>query len=217
MTDPFVEYVHLVRHGLPIQLEGASGVPDPGLTGYGHRQAEAVAHWWAGRPTSGVVTSQMRRAGETTGPLARSMGMEPTIDDGVAEFSIGEDFYLPITDIYALGDNARIAWWRDRLHDADVVGARAAFRRDAIAAFGRITEVSGDGPLLVFTHGGFIAAVVSDALGLPDAVALDADYASITTLRRKPTGGWVVVSFSETQHLSHLEPPRQAAGISLEQ
>ncbi len=211
-----VKHVHLVRHALPAEVSGTP-FPDPRLTEYGRRQSEALARWWAGRATSGVVTSQMRRACETAEPLARSIATVPEIDDGVAEFTLDEDFYLPITDVFALGDHPQIGWWRSRLLDDDLVAARAAFQRNAVAAFGRITDVPGDDPLLVFTHGGFIAAVVSDALGLPGVAALDADYASITTLRRKPIGGWVIASFSETQHLSHLGSPRQAAGISLEE
>lgn len=216
MAPPLVELVHLVRHGLPVEVSG-SEAPDPVLSEFGRRQAEAVADWWADRPVGSVVTSQMTRAQQTADPVLSRTGTAPRVEHGVAEFEIGADFYLPITDVLQAGNHPQITWWRARLEDAPVIAARAAFQRDAVAAFDRITDVEGADPLLVFTHGGFIAAVVSNALGLDSAVALDADYASITTLRRKPSGGWVVVSFSETQHLAHLGSPRQADGVSLEE
>ncbi|RNL62369.1 histidine phosphatase family protein [Nocardioides marmoriginsengisoli] len=215
MTARRVEHVHLVRHGLPVEVTDTAD-PDPDLSGYGRRQAEAVATWWDGRTVSGVLTSQLARARQTADPLLRSLGAGSQEDPGLAEFEIGADFYLPITDLHLAGEHPKIAWWRARLGDPGIQRARAAFHSEAVAAFERVTDVTGTDPLLVFTHGGFVAAVVSHALGLPAAVALDADYASITTLRRTPRGGWTVVSFSETQHLAPLGAPRQARGISLE-
>lgn len=215
MTRARVRTVHLVRHALPVELSGTID-PDPWLSGFGLEQARAIARWWSGRPVSGVVTSQLLRARQTAGPLLETVPADPAVEPGVAEFELGADFYLPVTDLSAAADHPGILWWRSQIRDPAVIGARQEFADRAVDAFAEITAVEGEEPLLVFTHGGFIAAVTGWILGLPGPAALDADFASITTLRRRPSGGWTVASFSETQHLAALGEPRQSAGISLE-
>ncbi|HEX4902723.1 MAG TPA: histidine phosphatase family protein, partial [Acidimicrobiales bacterium] len=94
----------LIRHALPVRIEGADGPADPPLAEAGHRQARALAEWLAPEPLDGLYVSPMARARETAAPLAEARGLEPVVEEGVAEFDKDADSYVPMEELKASGD-----------------------------------------------------------------------------------------------------------------
>lgn len=73
----------LVRHG-----EASAGWgddPDPGLSGLGRRQADAVAQALADVGPVPILVSPLRRTLETAAPLARRWGTEAVVEPRVGE------------------------------------------------------------------------------------------------------------------------------------
>jgi broad specificity phosphatase PhoE len=69
--------ITLLRHGEPDWAPGGGGaVEDPGLTDYGHHQAELAAAALAQEPIDAIYVSPYRRSQETAQPLADALGLE---------------------------------------------------------------------------------------------------------------------------------------------
>ena len=94
----------VIRHGLPVRVDDAGGPADPELSEEGHRQARLVAGFLADEGITAVYTSPMRRAVETAAPLAEALGMDPQVDDELAEFDRDQHFYIPLEELKAAGD-----------------------------------------------------------------------------------------------------------------
>jgi len=93
----------LIRHALPMRVEGAGGPADPPLADAGHHQARALAEWLAPEPLDRLYVSPMARARETAAPLATAPGLDATVVDGVAEFDRDADSYVPMEELKAAG------------------------------------------------------------------------------------------------------------------
>ena len=86
-----MQVVHLVRHGRTawnVQRR-AMGWLDEGMEPVARRDAEAVADALAGEDVAAIVSSPLRRALQTAGPLANRVGIEPRLDDRVGELRVG--------------------------------------------------------------------------------------------------------------------------------
>ena len=86
----------IIRHGLPVRIDDAGGPADPELSDEGHAQARRLADWLRHDRIDAVFTSPMRRARQTAAPLAEVLGVEPIVDDELAEFDRGQHFYVPL-------------------------------------------------------------------------------------------------------------------------
>jgi probable phosphoglycerate mutase len=93
-----------VRHALPLRREGSEGPADPPLAPEGWNQARKLAEWLRGEHIHGVIVSPSRRAYETAVPLAEMRGLEPVVDDALAEFDHGAASYVPFEELRKLGD-----------------------------------------------------------------------------------------------------------------
>jgi len=82
-------HVILLRHGEPDWSPNRGpSVNDPGLTPFGHQQAEAAASHLAKLPIDALYVSPYRRSQETAAPLARATGLEPVTIEGLAEVGV---------------------------------------------------------------------------------------------------------------------------------
>lgn len=82
----------LVRHG---QTEWHAdnryaGRSDVALTIRGHEQAEELARWASGAGLDAVLTSPLSRAWHTATPAAAAAGVEPVVDERLAEVDFGK-------------------------------------------------------------------------------------------------------------------------------
>ena len=153
----------LVRHALPVRRRRRRGPADPELAPEGVLQAAALAERWAER-VDAVWTSPMRRARETAAPLAAALGVEPTVDDDLAEMDRDADAYIPMEELREDPD----AW--SAAVDAWVgpggAALREAFRARVRAAIGRVVAAHRGQRVAVVCHGGVVNAAVADVLGL---------------------------------------------------
>jgi|SRR5215213_8272072 len=62
------------------------------LTEQGHAQAAAAARWLSDRAIDRLITSPMRRARQTTAPIAAATGLTPEIDEGIHELRESDEY-----------------------------------------------------------------------------------------------------------------------------
>src|SRR5215204_5619528 len=94
----------LIRHALPVRIDGGDGPADPELSDEGRRQAGALARWLTDDGIDVMVASPLRRAQETAAPLAAALRREVAIVDGLAEFDRNAPWYVPIEELKAADD-----------------------------------------------------------------------------------------------------------------
>ena len=196
----------LIRHALPQRVEGADGPADPPLTDQGREQAEKMANWWAPFGVDAIYSSPMRRAVETSAPLAEATGIDPVILDGLKEFDAHSATYIPIEELRADPDlwKAAIEEWMS----PEAVSGRDDFRATVLETLNTI-EGGDHGRVAVVCHGGVINACLSDALQLSGALFFEPAYTSVSRVLARP-GRRQVVSINEAPHLGHLVLPSVA-------
>ena len=193
----------LIRHALPIRVEGASGPADPPLSDAGHRQSAALVRWLAPEPLDALVVSPMARARETAAPLAAARGLEPVVHEGVAEFDKDADSYVPMEELKAAGDPR----WQE-IVDGGYFGEGALtpeeFQATVVGAVEEVIAGNAGATAAVVCHGGVINAYLAHVLGIPDLLFFEPGYTSITRVRASRRGHRMVVSLNETAHLRDL-------------
>lgn len=199
---PGVELL-IIRHGLPVRIDDADGPADPELSETGHDQARRMAAWLRHEPIEAVYTSPMRRAQQTAAPLAAALGLEPVIDDEVAEFDRAKHFYIPIEDLKAARDPRYEALMRgESMEEVDPF----TFREVVTVAIERIIEQcrtpSGSGgTVAIVCHGGVINAYASHVLKLELPLFFQPTYTSVNRFLASSAGHRSVASLNEAGHL----------------
>lgn len=151
--------IYLVRHG-----EAAASWNedhDPGLSGRGRAQADAVAVELAPLGPLPIVASPLRRTRETAEPLAAAWGTTPRLDPAVSEIP------SPTDDLSERGE------WLMKLFATewdDWPADLQSWRRRIPETLAALTNDT-----VVFTHFVLIAQAVGDPAYQPD-------YCSVTVL-----------------------------------
>lgn len=195
----------LIRHGQTSDnVRGALGteVPGPGLTTLGEEQAEAVPAALAGALAGGsieaIYTSTLLRTQRTAEPLARALGIDAQVIDGIHEIFAGRLEQRSDADAIRTYIGTIIAWQND-------FGARIPGGEDGHEFFGRYNRAIGrmaaehDGTVAVVSHGAAIRAWASWA-----SRNLDAEFTRTHDLRNtgivivegSPTDGWVTTEWA---------------------
>lgn len=217
-----------VRHGEPAWVDGGRGRIDPKLTDKGLRQAEHVAERLAGerRPVTEILVSPARRAIETADPLAKRLGMTPTVVGDLTELRLPPTWEdSPPTDVVRTLLEARTrpleSWWEglaggESFRDFHV---RVTTCIEGLLAARGIVRDAGPGPhasrmpdsparLVVVAHGGTNAVALGHLLGLPPAPweweRLALGHASIARLRVIALGEACVFSLRSMNDVEHL-------------
>ncbi len=183
----------LIRHALPIRIDEGSvaGPADPHLADLGHRQAAALAAWLAEERVDAVWCSPMRRARETAAPLASALGLDITIDDGLAEYDREAASYIPIEELKAAGDPR----WNE------VPEQPEHFKGVVVEAVERIVAAHPRQNVAVVCHGGVINAYAAHVLGIDDPLFFLPAYTSITRVLAASTGERSISTLNESAHL----------------
>jgi probable phosphoglycerate mutase len=172
--------VFLVRHG---EADASwSEALDPGLSGMGHAQAEAVAARLGHRPPFVIRSSPQRRARETAAPLAEALDLEVTIDHRFRE--------LPsLVPVPERGD-----WLRDimRTRWPEREPELLDWREQAWSALGTFVHDT-----VIFTHFMLINALLGRASGDDRLVVFDPDNGSISHLAVSSRGVEVIARGAE--------------------
>ena len=78
----------LVRHAQPDWEPDGRAVDDPGLTAYGHRQAECTARALADETFDAIYVSTLRRVRETAEPIVSHHDVEPSFESWLREMGL---------------------------------------------------------------------------------------------------------------------------------
>lgn len=188
----------IIRHGLPVRIDDAQGPADPELSEQGHAQARRMAEWLRHEKITAVYTSPMRRARQTAAPLGEALGVEPVVDDEVAEFDRGQHFYIPIEELKAARDPRYEALMRgEQLEEVDPF----TFRDVVSVAIERIIEANSGGTVAIVCHGGVINAFASRVLGIEFPLFFQPHYTSVNRFLASSAGHRSVASLNEIGHL----------------
>ena len=188
----------LVRHGEPVRSADPQVRFDPGLSDLGRAEVRAAAGFLAGEQHDALYVSPLRRARESAEPIIELTGLEPVVDDGLAEFDrkVG---YTHFEDLRASGDPRYHAYLDGDLSpwDTDAV----TFRREILAAVERIVERHPGQRVLLVTHGGVQNVFLAAVLGISGMAFHAPAYASISRVMAGSGGRRALVSINETAHL----------------
>lgn len=194
---PGVELL-IIRHGLPVRIDDAGGPADPELSADGRAQAQRLADWLKHERITAIVTSPMRRAVQTAEPLAAAFGLEPVVDDEVAEFDRGQHFYVPLEELKASRDPRYEQLMRgEQMTEVDPY----TFRDVVTVAVERVIEANRGGTVAVVCHGGVINAYASHVLGLDFPLFFQPHYTSVNRFLASSGGHRSVASLNEVGHL----------------
>ncbi|UCD82374.1 MAG: histidine phosphatase family protein [Desulfobacterales bacterium] len=158
--------LYLVRHGRAASSWGLE--EDPGLDALGRAQAEAAAQRLASLGQLPIITSPLKRARETSAPLAAVWRIEPIIEPRVGEIRFPSE--TPAD---------RVRWLKEVMADqwSNLSQDLQAWRLDVIETLYAIRTDS-----VIFSH--FIAINVAVGFAVEDdrVVSFRPDNASITVL-----------------------------------
>ncbi|HEY2221071.1 histidine phosphatase family protein [Actinomycetospora sp.] len=193
----------LARHGqTPANVAKTldTVLPGPGLTDLGRLQAEALGKELAADPVGPVTvlaSSAARRAQETAGLVAPSLGLTPAVVEGTFEVQVG--------DLEGRNDERSIEVfratyeaWRGGDLTARMPGGESGqdvLDRYLPAVAGLRDEHGTDGGAIVLVSHGAVLRVVAHALvGELDDLGPDdhVDNCGRVVLRSAPDGGWVL-------------------------
>lgn len=188
----------LIRHALPLRVEGVEGAADPGLAPEGREQAERLAGWLRVESFHAVWSSPLRRARETATPLAEALGLEIVVDDDLAEWDRDAESYVPLEELKAEGDPRY-----QELIDGTWAGEDdgAAFAHRLLGAMDRIVAAHPGGDVAVVCHGGVINVYLAHVLGLAEAMFFHPAYTSVSRVHAARSGARGLASINETGHL----------------
>ena len=184
--------VILLRHGRSTSntahtLAGrAEGVD---LDDKGREQADGVVARVAGLPIKALIRSPLLRCGRTLAPLAAALGLEPEIDDRLAEVDygawtgrkIGDLVKEPLWAVVQQQPSAAVFPDGEGLAQVQARAVAAVREHDK-----RLADEHGADTLWVAcTHGDVIKSVLADALGthLDSFQRITADPASMSVIR----------------------------------
>lgn len=198
----------LIRHALPVRIDGGDAPADPPLAEEGLTQADQLAAWWAPFGADRVYASPMRRAQETASPIAAALDVPITTVDALREFDSHLPTYIPIEELRA----DPVAWQEavDAWLSPEAEEERQTFRREVVTAIDAIAATHGGERVAVVCHGGVINAYLSQVISLPGTIFFEPAYTSVSrvicgSLHKQ------LVSLNETPHLGRLVVPSTAS------
>jgi len=202
----------LVRHAEPVRIDAveSGGRPvDPPLTPRGVEQADRLADWLAHEQIDAVLSSPLQRARQTATPIARVHDLEVEIVDGIIEYDVQADHYIPVDELRAKRDPQWFAMIEGRWTDfgGDSPGEfcdRVARSVDEI--IGRFAGLR----VVAVCHGGVINVAMASILGIDRLLWFDAQYTSLSRVVASREGVRSVVSLNECAHLEAERRPRRA-------
>jgi broad specificity phosphatase PhoE/ribonuclease HI len=193
----------LVRHGVTESTErkafSGSGGTDPGLTETGEEQVRRAAAWIARRGgIDAVVSSPMRRTRETAAVLAKELGVDVDIEDGLVEAGFGEWDGYTFAEIQERWPDEMTEWLGSTAiappggEAFDLVDTRVR------ATLERLLETYAGQTIVAVTHVTPIKLLVRFALDAPMSVIykMELSPASITTISWWPDGNASLRTFN---------------------
>jgi len=203
----------LIRHGesqpaypgRPFPL--TDGRADPELAPEGAEQAERVAQQLARQRIDAIYVTSLRRTVQTAQPLARRLGLVPTVERQLREVGLGDWETSYRQRVAENGPLVQRVWAEGRW---DVIPGAEPAAEFAARVRGAIEGMAAAHPgqrLAVFTHGGVIGQAMALASGSRVFAFIGADNGSVSHL--VITGSqWIIRGFNDTAHLDPAFSPQ---------
>jgi glucosyl-3-phosphoglycerate phosphatase len=160
----------LIRHGESEwnAIGRWQGHSDVGLSPLGRRQAAATAAFVARYEPDVrmIVSSDLERVTQTAEPAARALGLTLRIDPRLREIDVGWWSGLTTEQIKARDPDAFAAFRAGEDVARGGAETETQLRVRVTAAVNDLRSQCEQGTLLIFSHGGPVRALVSDALGM---------------------------------------------------
>jgi 2,3-bisphosphoglycerate-dependent phosphoglycerate mutase len=195
--------VHIlwVRHAAPQRIESGTGVPaNPPLTAAGKQQADRLADWLARERIDVILSSPQARAQETAAPIAAAHGRTVEIVDGLVEYDVQADHYIPVEELRAANNDR----WRAMVEGRwDLFGGEdpEVFRARVRRAVDVMVAAHAGETVVAVCHGGVINVALAEVLGLEQPLWFDPGYTSISRMAASRTGVRSVMTLNECAHL----------------
>ncbi len=206
---PGATEILLVRHGesQPVDPDHpfalVDGHGDPPLDPVGVEQADRLANRLAGENIAAIYVTTLRRTVETAAPLAKRLGIAPSVEPELREVFLGEWEGGLLRVKAEQRDPAFVRAIEEESWDP-IPGAEPAesFRDRVSLGISRVASAHPDQLVVVVTHGGVIGQILCSATGARGFAFIGADNASISHI--VVDGDRIVVRrFNDT---THLEP-----------
>jgi broad specificity phosphatase PhoE len=177
----------LARHAetsAPEKFHGAES--DIGLSAWGLQQAEQLGRWLVVVGVQALYCSDLRRAVDTSVPIGRACGLEPTIIEDLHERRIGPLSGVSREDGWATYAETKARWMAGELEFTHPGGESfAEIRRRVVPVFQQLAERHRGSTIVVVAHGVVIrVALISLAAGFApsdfDRIAIE--FASVHEL-----------------------------------
>lgn len=194
----------LIRHGqTPANVRGelATARPGPGLTPLGEEQAAAIPDAVGAEQIAAIYVSPLPRTSLTAAPLARVLGLEPEVVEGLEEIEAGD--LEDRTDLPSVMTYVRTVFgWAAGDLDPRMPGAGDGheFFARFDAAIATIAARHPEQTVAVFSHGAAIRVWAgSRARNLtPDLTAnRHLDNTGVVVLRGSPGTGWLAETWQD--------------------
>lgn len=203
----------LVRHGesMPAvpgeSFELVEGQGDPALAAEGHQQAESVGGRLAREGgVDAVYVTPLRRTADTAAPFLRrcdeaGVAVPVAVEADLREVHLGDwEGGLFRVKMREMGPVAARMLDEERWDVIPGAEPAAAFGARVRAAIGRIHDAHPDQRVAIFTHGGVIGRILSEASGARPFAFNGADNGSISHVVVVGQR-WIVRRFNDTAHL----------------
>jgi broad specificity phosphatase PhoE len=176
------------------------------LNQQGKTQAAALARFVRHMGVSALYASDLKRAVDTTEPIAQALGIAPVYDARLRERSVGLWQGLTLDEIktwYTEEYNALL----DERDQYVIPGgeSRAEVRERVVEAFHEIMSKNAGETVAVVSHTTAIFTILKELIPTYQPSSTDLDNTSVTTIRHKDDGEWEVVAIDDVSHLEGLE------------
>jgi probable phosphomutase (TIGR03848 family) len=206
----------LLRHGRSTANTAgvlAGRTPGVELDDRGREQAAAVVDRLAALPIASVVTSPLERCRQTVAPLAAARGLEPVVEDDLAEVDYGSWTGSKISDL-----GKEDLWRVVQAHPSAAVfpdgEGLADMQARSVAAIRRHTkritsEFGKDAIWVACSHGDVIKAVLADALAchLDNFQRIVVDTCSVSVVNYTELRPFVARMNEQSGDVASLIPP----------
>ena len=191
----------LIRHGLPLRVENAEGLPaDPPLSETGRQQAIKLAEWLETETIDAIYSSPLKRAYETAQPIATRMSTSIGIEAGLAEFDADASFYIPLEELKKTDYQS----WKDFMEGGYQQPEEfAAFCERVLSAIESIVRKHRGQRVALVCHGGVINVWTAHVIGFEPRLFFNPYYSSINRYMVASSGERSVISLNLAAHLHH--------------
>ncbi|MGI5454338.1 bifunctional RNase H/acid phosphatase [Streptomyces sp. CA-249302] len=199
----------LLRHGetplTPQKRFSGSGGTNPSLSDVGRDQAERAGAALARRGTiQAIVASPLARTRETAGIVARHLGLDVTVDEGIRETDFGAWEGLTFAEVRERYPDDLTRWLADPTVEPSGGGESFAATATRIAAArDKLVAAYAGRTVLLVSHVTPIKTFVQLALGAPPEALfrMELSAAALSAVAYYADGNASVRLFNDTSHL----------------